>query len=239
MGLRPAHCYHDPDKDRAYTRMAIRVHKRNYIGAVPGLRTRQFNMGNPEREYNTLINLICVEKIFIRDNALESIRMLVNRKLVKLVGKDSFYIKLRMYPFHILRENKQAQGAHADRIQTGMSHPFGKAIGRAIRAKKNQVILSILIDDSNKDKVKSVLKSAKSRLPCAVRIDESKDVKSIGTKPKKRRKEEAVETKTEEVAATDKKDAKATDKKDAGKTADKKDTKATDKKDEKKDSKKK
>lgn len=229
MGLRPGRCYRDPDKDRAYTRTAVRVHKRNYIGAVPGLRTRQFNMGNPEKEYDTLINLICLEKVLIRDNALESIRMLVNRKLVKEIGKDSFYMKLRMYPFHILRENKQAQGAHADRIQTGMSHAFGKSIGRAIRARKNQVVFSILIDEANKEKVKEVIKSAKSRLPCKVKIEESKDIKSIGTKPRKKRRMQ----KEEKPEETEKKEEK-------GKTTDKKEVKGKEtKKDEKKDAKKK
>jgi large subunit ribosomal protein L10e len=233
MGLRPARCYRDPDKDRAYTRVAVRVHKRNYIGAVPGLKTRQFNMGNPEKEYDTLINLVCMNNVLIRDNALESIRMLVNRKLVKVIGKDSFYMKLRMYPFHILRENKQAQGAHADRIQTGMSHSFGKSIGRAVRAKKNQVVFSILIEEANTQKVKDILKSAKSRLPCDIKIKESKNIKSIGTKPRKKRrmqKEETDEEKTKE-SKEETKDKKTTDKKEVkGKET---------KKDEKKDSKKK
>ncbi len=215
MGLRPARCYSDPSKDRAYTRIAVRVHKRNYIGAVPGLKTRQFNMGNPEKEYNTLIDLICLDNIIIRDNALESIRMLVNRKLVNLVGKDSFYMKLRMYPFHILRENKQAQGAHADRIQTGMSHAFGKSIGRAVRARKNQVIFSVLIDSEQKEKVKEILKKAKSRLPCKVKIKENPDLKSIGTKPRKKKRMQKTKEDKEEnkEQAKDKKEETKEEKK--------------------------
>ena len=39
MGLRPGRCYRSK-KDRAYTRLAVTVHDKNYIGAAPGLRVR-------------------------------------------------------------------------------------------------------------------------------------------------------------------------------------------------------
>ncbi|MFH1588044.1 MAG: 50S ribosomal protein L16 [Candidatus Diapherotrites archaeon] len=247
MGLRPGHCYHDPDKDRAYTRYAKRVPKKNFIGAVPGLRTRQFNMGNAQKQYEKLINLIIDERILIRDNAIESIRMLINRKLVKLLGKDGFFIKIRVYPFHILRENKQAQGAHADRIQTGMSHAFGKAIGRAVRAKKGQALLSVLALEKDVKNVKEILKGAKSRLPCKVKIEVTDDIKSIGSLPKKKKflaEEEKKEETTEEEKGKEtekgkgkepaKKDEGKGKKEEKGKEAEKKDDKGKDKKEQKK-----
>src|SRR3989338_11703389 len=122
MGLRPGRCY-STTKDRPYTRHAVTVHNRNYIGAVPGLKTRQWNMGEGAKEFDTIADLH-VEcgplGVQIRDNAIESARLMINRTLIKRVGKESFFLKLRIYPHHILRENKQAKGAHADRIQKGM-----------------------------------------------------------------------------------------------------------------------
>ena len=116
MGLRPAKCYRT-QKDRAYSRIAIKVHKRNYIGATPGLRIRQFNMGNPLKKYDTIVDLIVDDEgMQLRDNSLESVRLAVNRYLVKSVGKDNFFMRVRVYPYQILRENKMATGAGADRV---------------------------------------------------------------------------------------------------------------------------
>ena len=82
MGLRPGKCYTEK-KDRAYTRLATKVHRRNYIGSAPGLRTRQWNMGNPGKNYDTIVDLVVDEGVQIRDNAIESARITINRFLVK------------------------------------------------------------------------------------------------------------------------------------------------------------
>ncbi len=189
MGLRPGHCYRTT-KDRPYTRHAVTVHSRNYIGAVPGLKTRQWNMGEGMKPFDTIVDLMVQcgpHGVQIRDNALESARLMINRTLAKRVGKEAFFIKLRIYPHHILRENKQAQGAHADRIQKGMSHAFGKTIGRAARVRNGQVVFSVLVFDQDKEKAAGCLMMAISRFPCGVTTRMHKDVESIGTKPKKTR----------------------------------------------------
>lgn len=209
MGLRPGHCY-NTTKDRPYTRHAVNVHSRNYIGAVPGLKTRQWNMGEGAKEFDTIVDIIvkCGPLgVQIRDNAIESARLMINRTLIKRVGKESFFLKLRIYPHHILRENKQAQGAHADRIQKGMSHAFGKTIGRAARVRDGQVVFSVLINDQDKEKAAGCLMMAASRFPCGVTTTIHKDVASIGTKPKKTRdlikEEEEAKAKAAEGAITE------------------------------------
>src|SRR3989338_285696 len=110
MALRPGRCYSEL-KDRAYTRLAVKVHRKNYIGAAPGLKTRQFNMGNPQKEFSHILDLLVTDHVQIRDNAIESIRIAINRYLAKKISKDGFFMKIRVYPHIILRENKQAQGA--------------------------------------------------------------------------------------------------------------------------------
>ncbi|MCX8158223.1 MAG: 50S ribosomal protein L16 [Candidatus Diapherotrites archaeon] len=231
MALRPGRCYRSK-KDRPYTRLAVTVHSRNYIGAAPGLKIRQFNMGNPVKDFNKILDLVVQEDVQIRDNALESARMLINRYLVRKLGKDGFFAKLRIYPYHVLRENKQAQGAHADRIQKGMSHAFGKAIGRAARVRPGQKIISILVDEQNVEVAKEALRRAKSKLNCKIKIRVGDDVKSIGTRPRKT-KIELIEKKEE--AAKETKETK-TEAPQAAKEEAKKDTKAA--KEEKKEEKK-
>jgi large subunit ribosomal protein L10e len=197
MGLRPGRCYRSL-KDRPYSRYAVRVHKKNFIGAVPGLKIRQFNMGNPNKNFTHILDLIVEESVHVRDNAMESSRIAINRFLVKKLGKDGFFMKIRRYPFQILRENKQAQGAHADRIQQGMSHAFGKAIGRAIRVKKGNVLISVLVDEKDVLVTKEALLRAQSRMPTKLNVRIGTDVESIGSKPKKVKAEKKAEKKTEE-----------------------------------------
>ncbi|MDO8537873.1 MAG: 50S ribosomal protein L16 [archaeon] len=201
MGLRPAKCYRT-HKDRAYSRIAIKVHKRNYIGAVPGLKTRQFNMGNPLKKYDTIVDLIAEnEDTQLRDNSLESVRIAVNRFLVKRVGKDNFFMRLRVYPHQILRENKMATGAGADRVSQGMGNcPFGKPIGRAARIRPGQTIMSVLVNKEHADLAKQGLLRARSRVSSKINVKIGTDVASIGTLPKKVR-EEKVEEKIVEAAA--------------------------------------
>ncbi len=238
MGLRPGRCYRTTEK-RAFTRVAVKVHKRNYIGSTPGVRTRQFNVGNPLKKYSHIVDLISEEKVQIRDNSLESTRVAVNREITKHVGKENFFMRIRIYPFNILRENKQAQGAGADRVTKGMSHPYGKPIGRAARVRKDQKILSILIDEEHLEIAKKALDKVKSKLTCRISVKIGTDVKSIGTLPKKMRiiKEKEEEEKEEEKKEEEKKD-EGKEEKGKEKTEEKKDDKKDEKKDKKKEGKK-
>jgi len=210
MGIRPARCYRSKvtrirkgsggharktGKQRAYTRIAINVPDRNYIGASPQLKIRQFNMGNPLLKYDTVADLLSTDSLDIRDNAIESVRSTVNRKLVKDLGKDAYFMKVRVYPSHLIRENKQAQGAGADRVSQGMTLNFGVPIGRMARVRAGQVIFSVLCMKEQKEIVKKALLRAKAKFPCSVEIIFHNDIKSLGTLPSK-----AIEEKVVEVA---------------------------------------
>ncbi|MGI6589980.1 MAG: 50S ribosomal protein L16 [Candidatus Iainarchaeum sp.] len=235
MGLRPARCYRGKkvklrkgaggharniNLQRPYTRIAIKVPKKNYIGASPQLKVRQFNMGNPLLPYNVIADLVSKESCYIRDNALESVRSGVNRLLVKALGKDGYFMKVRLYPSHLMRENKQAQGAGADRVSQGMSRSFGAPIGRAAKVRKGQAIYSVLCMDTQKDLIKKCLMRAKSKLPCKTTVKFHTDIESIGTMPSKAQEDKAAkaaaEATTAGTEATTKAGAKATDTAKAG-----------------------
>ncbi len=218
MGLRPGHCYNPKVNKRAYTRIAKKVHRKNYIGGVPGLKIRQYHMGFGDRDYTHVVHYVTKEKIQIRDNALESVRTSIVRNLNRKLTQQNFYMKLRVQPQFYLRENKQAQGAKADRIQQGMSQcPFGKVMGVAARVKANQKIYSILVDAQHIPFVKEVLDKYDSKFPCKMKvvIEENKDkLKSVGTTKKRRKLLAIAEEEKKETDAKATKDAK-------GKTTDK------------------
>jgi large subunit ribosomal protein L10e len=214
MGIRPAKCYTNPrggkrirtgasgharkiNHQRAYTRVAITAPDRNYIGATPALRIRQFNMGNPMLPYNTVAELVVTESIDIRDNAIERQDKVLQKNCKKHLEKKILY-EGRVYPSHLLRENKQAQGAGADRVSQGMCLAFGIPVGRATRVRAGQTIFSVLCMDTQKNLVKEALRGARTRFPCSVKVEFHSDVKSIGTIPNK-----VIEEKVVEVAKTE------------------------------------
>jgi len=163
MGLRPARCYRV--WKRAYTRISIRVPKKAYIKGVPGIKLRIFEMGTKDIEYSKVVHLISKEQVQIRHNALESARVMANSFLRKKIGDKQYFMKIRVYPHHVLREHAQAAVAQADRYYRGMSKPFGRPVGKAARVDVKQKIISIWINEEHVDLAKKALKRASHKLP--------------------------------------------------------------------------
>lgn len=168
MALRKASAY-TKKKARPYTRKS-KVRGKSYIRTVPSSMIVKFKMGNLKKfdkgKLPIVIEIVSKEKLQIRDNAIESVRQFLNRFLVEKLGGSEFYLEAKIYPHHVLRENKMLTGAGSDRMQTGMSQSFGKAMGRAAFVKKGQVIFIIAVRTEKGELVaRKLIKSAKSRLP--------------------------------------------------------------------------
>jgi len=182
MGLRPNNCYRDIE--RAYTRHATRVQKKDFLGGVPGLRTRQFVMGNQTKDFKWVLDYKATSPMQVRDNALEALRLKMVRELNNNVGKDNWTMKIRLWPHHILRENKMASGAGADRVSDGMKHAFGKNTGRAAQIKKNAILFSIVVNDEHLAIAEKIIRKAKFKvnLPHEIIVSEHKNQRLSGRK---------------------------------------------------------
>lgn len=148
---------------RPYTRKS-KFKAKSYIKAVPLSKIVKFDMGNPQKKYDMKISLVSKQNIQIRHNALESARIIVNRKLNKSLGTDYFF-KVRPYPHHVLRENKMLTGAGADRMQSGMQQAFGKPVGLAAQVKVGQPIFTAYVNRESVNHAKTALMSATPRMP--------------------------------------------------------------------------
>jgi large subunit ribosomal protein L10e len=135
------------------------------MGGVPGSKIVQFEMGNLSQEFPTEVDLVVEEACQIRHSALEAARITVNRRLMKDVGRSNFHFKVRIFPHHVLRENKQATGAGADRVSEGMRLAFGKAVGTAARVDANQKILTVYSTPQYLEKIKDALNHGGHKLP--------------------------------------------------------------------------
>ncbi|MBN1323307.1 MAG: 50S ribosomal protein L16 [Methanotrichaceae archaeon] len=161
MARKPASMYRRIE--RPYTR-------RKYMGGVPGSKVVHYDMGNLQEDFPVKISLVVKEPVQIRHTALEAARVAANRYLLKMVGRTNFYLKLRVYPHHVIRENKQATGAGADRVSSGMRHAFGKAVGTAAQMETGQRLFSLAINPQHLVEAKTALIRAGHKLPTPVRI---------------------------------------------------------------------
>lgn len=166
-GLRKGKCY--TEVKRAYTRKS-KYKSKGYIKAIPPIKIVKFDQGNLQKKFDSQISLFSKQNIQIRHNALESARQVIHKHLVDSFG-NNYYLKVRVYPHHILREHKMLTGAGADRMSPGMSQAFGKAVGTAAQVKKDQPIISVRIDTKDVESAKVALKYAIARLPGKYYID--------------------------------------------------------------------
>ena len=168
MSLRPSKCY--TKVHRAYTRQSQRRPRKSYIKGVPRAKITEFELGK-KGKYDKNVFLISNQAIQIRHNAMEAARVTIVQSLEKKLGKNvNFFMKIRVFPHHVLRENALATGAGADRYQQGMRQSFGKPIGTAAQVKKNQKVVEIRINTPSLQIVKKALKNAMLKLPGQYRI---------------------------------------------------------------------
>ena len=146
--------------------------RREYMGGVPASRITQFVLGNRQKKFPVKLFLIANERCQIRHNALEAARITANRFLEKNAGTTDYRLQIRVHPHHVIRENKQATGAGADRVSQGMRASFGKAVGTAARVQEKQIIMSVETLEKNIDFAKKALRKAGHKLPtpCVVSL---------------------------------------------------------------------
>jgi large subunit ribosomal protein L10e len=85
-----------------------------------------------------------------------------------------YALRMHTYPHQILRENKQATGAGADRVSQGMRLSFGKNVGTAARVQRGQTVISIKTEAGNYIAAKEALRKAgcKFPTPCTINVVE-------------------------------------------------------------------
>jgi len=164
--LRKGKCYRAVK--RAYTRKS-KYKKKGFVKSTAASKVVKFHMGNTTKDFKETIKLISNGKYQVRHNALESCRVVMNRQLVKKFGPKGYHMFINVFPHHILRENKMLTGAGADRMQSGMKHAFGKAMGSAAQLKKGTTLFTVYVD-SELDFVSEVMKKLKTRLPGPVSV---------------------------------------------------------------------
>ncbi|WP_373189936.1 50S ribosomal protein L16 [Halolamina sp.] len=173
MSDKPASMYREINKP-SYTR-------REYITGIPGSKVAQHNMGDLQAgpdDYPVEISLRPEETLQIRHGSLESARLSANRHLVKELGEGNYKMVLRKFPHQVLRENKQATGAGADRVSDGMRQAFGKPVGTAARVGEGENIFTAYCEPEQADAVKEAFRRAYNKMspPCRIVVEKGKEL---------------------------------------------------------------
>src|SRR5258708_22169422 len=145
MGRRPARCYRYC-KNKPYP-------KSRYCRGVPDPKIRIFDLGSKKSaadEFPLCIHLGSFEYEQISSEALEAARICANKYISKVAGKDSFHLRIRVHPFHVIRINKMLSCAGADRLQTGMRGACGRPTGTVARGNIGQPLISVRSTDAHK-----------------------------------------------------------------------------------------
>jgi len=160
MGRRPAKCYRYC-KNKPYI-------KSRFCRGVPDPKIQIYDVGlksAPTDLFPLCVHLVSGELEQLSSEALEAARIVVNKYMTKIAGKDAFHLKVRAHPFHIIRINKMLSCAGADRLQTGMRQAFGKPTGCVARVHIGQIIFSVRSKDANRRHVVEALRRAKYKFP--------------------------------------------------------------------------
>jgi large subunit ribosomal protein L10e len=179
MGRRPFRCYRYC-KNKPYP-------KSRYNRGVPDSKIRIFDLGRKRAsvdDFPYCVHLVSDEYEQLSSEALEAARICANKYVTKTSGKDSFHLRVRVHPFHVLRINKMLSCAGADRcvgidfcachifsfarvnsLQTGMRGAWGKPYGTVARVNIGQIILSIRTKDNNASVVWEALRRARYKFP--------------------------------------------------------------------------
>ncbi len=150
-------------RGQAYTR-------KEYMGGIPGIRISQWDIGDLRTRFPVKLHLVAEEQCQIRHVALEAARISANRYIAKKAG-DAYHLKIRLYPHNVLRENKIATGAGADRISEGMRAAFGTAVGLAARVHPGTKVMTIETTPEHVEDAKVALRKGGVKLPTPWRIE--------------------------------------------------------------------
>jgi len=134
---------------------------------LAGHEVQIYDVGNRSANvelFPTTLHLVSGEYEQVSSEALEAGRIVINKYMTKIAGKDNFHMRVRAHPFHVLRINKMLSCAGADRLQQGMRGAWGKPYGLVARVNIDQILFSVRTKDQFADGAEEALRRCKYKI---------------------------------------------------------------------------
>ncbi|NVM54522.1 MAG: 50S ribosomal protein L16 [Candidatus Helarchaeota archaeon] len=165
MPRRPWSSYHNI-KGKPYVKRWKKTKKgrREYVHGVPDPKIRMFSMGT-NKDYEYRVILLSDANAQISHLALEAARIAANRQLRNKVGREDYFLRILVYPHHVVREHRMMAFAGADRLQDGMRKAFGKPFATAARVKRDQKLISVKVNKKHLPIAQHALSGARMKFP--------------------------------------------------------------------------
>lgn len=156
---------------KGYQKKRSRSHRREFVRGGADPKITRFDVGNRKRiDWPVSIGLMAEHHTRISHFALESMRIKINRYLVKKIGVQNFHLKIRKHPHTVYREHAMMSFAGADRLSSGMRNGFGHPIGRCARTKAGDIILQVGCEMRHVTHVKEAVRRAKYKVCTSARV---------------------------------------------------------------------
>jgi large subunit ribosomal protein L10e len=159
------------------TRKAMSYSRLEYIAGAPQVRIGRFKLGTGKYDFG--MRMISQDSCFLRQEALEAARIVVNSQLQKKLGENNYVLHVKVYPHIVTREHKLLGQAGADRISQGMVRAFGKPTGRKAKLARGQTIMEAYANRESEAVVKAALTAGLYKLPikCYLEVIKGEDQK--------------------------------------------------------------
>ena len=162
MGLRPAKTSR-AIRGQPWTRISRKKPRKSFVKGAPHPKVRQYVMGT-DKPYELEVEMVEVEGVRIRDNALESARQAAGKSLENnLPGR--YFFQVVPYPHLVLREHSALGVAGADRISKGMKKAFGRPKGRLAQVEGGKPVFRARIVSRDLPLLKEAFKRAGLKVP--------------------------------------------------------------------------
>lgn len=158
-------------KAKGYQKKRSRSHRREFVRGGADPKITRFDVGNREKnDWEVKVGMISEHNINISHFALEAVRVNINRRLIKKIGRQNFHLRIRKHPHTVYREHAMMSFAGADRLSAGMRNGFGRPVGRCARTRGGDVIMECGCALKDVEEIKTSFNIADKKICTTTRI---------------------------------------------------------------------
>lgn len=142
----------------------------DYIKKLPQGKEQnmKWTYGDCNKVFQHELHLMTTNEKLLSINSLDAVRIIISHTL----GEDAqFFMRIHPYPHEFLREHGLLGVNKAERLVKGMKKSFGKTGTRVAHVRKNQILITLKVNDNLLERGKKALDLASKKLACGSKVN--------------------------------------------------------------------